>query len=127
MQSSHENSRKLAEQAERSFSAREAQGSGSGSGSSSRAAADPSTSTTKRHASNSKPAAGDMYGTEMMAEGRKASQSNIEGNSSVAHKGQYPGAEYYPAEEVAGEMSAEGYEAPESVTEASRESERYNR
>lgn len=67
------------------------------------------------------------YSREVMTEGRQAAQSNMEGNRYVAHKGQYPGAEYYNPQEVPGEMSAEGYEAPESVTEASRESERYNR
>ncbi|KAH8162730.1 hypothetical protein CIB48_g5517 [Xylaria polymorpha] len=69
----------------------------------------------------------EVYGREVMSEGREAAQSNIESNKSVPHKGRYPGSEYYTTEEVPGEMSAEGYEAPASVTEASRESERYNR
>ncbi|KAI1116960.1 hypothetical protein F5Y14DRAFT_448343 [Nemania sp. NC0429] len=78
----------------------------------------------------SKPAAHDetdAYGREVMNEGREAAQSNIESNRFVAHKGRYPGAEYTHPQEVPGEMSAEGYEAPASVIEASRESERYNR
>ncbi|KAI0115954.1 hypothetical protein GGR51DRAFT_575747 [Nemania sp. FL0031] len=83
----------------------------------------------RRHDIGAKSAADttDTYSREVMTEGREAAQSNIEGNRYVAHKGRYPGAEYYNPQEVPGEMSAEGYEAPESVTEASRESERYNR
>ncbi|KAI1131522.1 hypothetical protein F5Y10DRAFT_262094 [Nemania abortiva] len=84
----------------------------------------------RHHDIGSKSAADDTtdaYSREVMTEGREAAQSNIESNRFVAHKGQYPGAEYYDPQEVPGEMSAEGYEAPASVTEASRESERYNR
>lgn len=84
----------------------------------------------RRHDIGSKPAAhdeNDAYSREVMSEGREAAQSNIDSNRFVAHKGRYPGAEYSHPQEVPGEMSAEGYEAPASVIEASRESERYNR
>lgn len=88
-------------------------------------------SSDKRHqgVSSRPPTQGesDAYGMEVMSEGKEAAQSNLESNRFVAHKGRYPGAEYYQPQEVPGEMSAEGYEAPESVIEASRESERYNR
>ncbi|KAI0549403.1 hypothetical protein F4679DRAFT_584544 [Xylaria curta] len=69
----------------------------------------------------------EVHRGEVMSEGREAAQSNIESNKFVPHKGRYPGREYHTTQEVPGEMSAEGYEAPASVTEASRESERYNR
>ncbi|KAI0447994.1 hypothetical protein F4803DRAFT_495971 [Xylaria telfairii] len=84
----------------------------------------------RHHDASSRLEVGDtteVYGGEVMSEGREAAQANIESNKSVPHKGRYPGSEYYTPEEVPGEMSAEGYEAPASVTEASRESERYNR
>ncbi|TRX94797.1 hypothetical protein FHL15_004258 [Xylaria flabelliformis] len=84
----------------------------------------------RRHDTSARSTADDTtesYSGEVMSEGRKAAQSNIESSKSVPHKGQYPGSEYRTTQEVPGEMSAEGYEAPASVTEASRESERYNR
>ncbi|KAI0460466.1 hypothetical protein F5B21DRAFT_451905 [Xylaria acuta] len=84
----------------------------------------------RRHDIDSRSAADDTteaYSGEVMSEGREAVQSNIESNKSVPQKGRYPGSEYYTPQEVPGEMSAEGYEAPASVTEASRESERYTR
>ncbi|KAI1751425.1 hypothetical protein F4782DRAFT_531451 [Xylaria castorea] len=84
----------------------------------------------RRHDISSRSAADDTtgaYSGEVMSEGKEAAQSNIESSKFVPHKGQYPGSEYHITQEVPGEMSAEGYEAPASVTEASRESERYNR
>ncbi|KAI1823071.1 hypothetical protein F4861DRAFT_540374 [Xylaria intraflava] len=77
----------------------------------------------------SKPAteATGAYGTEVVAQGMEAAQSNMESNKYMPHKGQYPGAKYHTPQDIPGEMSAEGYEAPASVTEASRESEWYNR
>ncbi|RYC63245.1 hypothetical protein CHU98_g2978 [Xylaria longipes] len=83
----------------------------------------------RRHDTGARSTADDTteaYSGEIMSEGREAAQSNIESNRFVPHKGRYPGGEYYTPQEVPGEMSAEGYEAPESVTEASRESERYS-
>ncbi|KAI0476703.1 hypothetical protein F4859DRAFT_521277 [Xylaria cf. heliscus] len=83
-----------------------------------------------RHGYSSRLPADDTTQTrkgEVISEGREAVQSNIESGKFVPHKGQYPGNKYYTPQEVPGEMSAEGYEAPASVTEASRESERYNR
>ncbi|KAI0408692.1 hypothetical protein F4802DRAFT_617667 [Xylaria palmicola] len=84
----------------------------------------------RRHEVGSSSTAEDMtgaYARGVMAEGREAVQSNIEADRNVPHKGRYPGAEYYTPQEIPGEMSAEGYEAPASVTEVSRESERYSR
>ncbi|KAI3343852.1 hypothetical protein F4824DRAFT_23297 [Ustulina deusta] len=84
---------------------------------------------TRRHEVGSRSTADETstaYSREVMTEGRQAAQSNIESAKSVPHKGQYPGAEYHAPREVPGDMSAEGYEAPSSVTEASRESARYN-
>ncbi|KAI0153073.1 hypothetical protein GGR57DRAFT_468745 [Xylariaceae sp. FL1272] len=60
-----------------------------------------------------------------MPKGKEAVQSNLQQSEGLPRKHQYPGSEYYNPESVPGSISAEGYEAPESVTEASRESERY--
>ncbi|KAF2970603.1 hypothetical protein GQX73_g2975 [Xylaria multiplex] len=82
----------------------------------------------RRHDTRSKASADDTsaaYSKEVMTEGREAALSNMESNKYVPHKGQYPGSEYQTAQEVPGDMSAEGYEAPESVTEVSRESGRF--
>ncbi|KAI2637324.1 hypothetical protein GGS21DRAFT_511077 [Xylaria nigripes] len=76
--------------------------------------------------SATEPGMGSTRGRDVAAEGKEAVQSNVEGNRYVPHKGQYPGAKYYTPQEVPGEMSAEGYEAPPSVIEVSRESERYS-
>ncbi|KAI0533408.1 hypothetical protein GGR58DRAFT_506372 [Xylaria digitata] len=82
----------------------------------------------RRHDTRSKANADDTSAThskEVMTEGREAALSNMESNNFVPHKGQYPGSEYHTTQEVPGDMSAEGYEALESVTEASRESGRF--
>ncbi|KAI1425981.1 hypothetical protein F5Y12DRAFT_713636 [Xylaria sp. FL1777] len=87
------------------------------------------TTNTRRHDVGSRSHVDDTsaaYSREVMTEGRKAAQSNLESAPNVPHKSQYPGAEYYTPQETPGDMSAEGYEAPSSVTEASRESARYN-
>ncbi|KAI1259016.1 hypothetical protein F5Y18DRAFT_411323 [Xylariaceae sp. FL1019] len=62
-------------------------------------------------------------GDDPMPQGKEAVQSNLQ--SEVTRKPKYPGSEYYNPESVPGSISAEGYEAPASVTEASRESEQY--
>ncbi|RWA11717.1 hypothetical protein EKO27_g3383 [Xylaria grammica] len=82
----------------------------------------------RRHEARSRTNADDTsaaYSGEVMAEGREAAQSNISSNQFVSHRGKYPGGEYDTPQEVPGEMSGEGYEAPASVTDASQESERY--
>ncbi|KAI8628657.1 hypothetical protein F5Y19DRAFT_476202 [Xylariaceae sp. FL1651] len=60
---------------------------------------------------------------DMMTAGKEAVQSNIE--NAQPRKAQFKGEDYYTPESVPGSISAEGYDAPESVTQASRESERY--
>ncbi|KAK5629597.1 hypothetical protein RRF57_005312 [Xylaria bambusicola] len=64
------------------------------------------------------------YSGEVMTEGRRAAESNVQGT--VPRKNQYPGSEYDTPREATADMSAEGYEAPSSVTEAARDSARYN-
>jgi hypothetical protein len=60
-----------------------------------------------------------------MTVGKEAVQSNIERMKDTPRKSQFKGEDYYTPESVPGSISAEGYEAPSSVTEASRETERY--
>ncbi|KAI1815997.1 hypothetical protein GGS20DRAFT_278152 [Poronia punctata] len=67
----------------------------------------------------------DLRSGELMAEGKEAARANIQSDKSVPHKSQYRGVDYAAPESTPGYMSAEGYEAPDSVTEASRESARY--
>lgn len=62
---------------------------------------------------------------DAMAEGREAVQSNIEGTKYNPRKEHFKGSDYYTPESVPGSISAEGYEPPSSVTESSREAERY--
>ncbi|KAK8041872.1 hypothetical protein PG993_006395 [Apiospora rasikravindrae] len=57
--------------------------------------------------------------------GREAAGANVSSDSKVRHKGQFKGSEYYTPESVPDSISAEGYVAPGSVTQASRESEGY--
>ncbi|KAI1769066.1 hypothetical protein GGR53DRAFT_277353 [Hypoxylon sp. FL1150] len=60
---------------------------------------------------------------DVMPEGRDAVQSNLAGSKQTKHKEQFKGSDYYTPESVPGSISAEGYEPPDSVTEASREAE----
>ncbi|KAI1213103.1 uncharacterized protein F4807DRAFT_311458 [Annulohypoxylon truncatum] len=60
--------------------------------------------------------------SEAMNEGREAVQSNLEGAKGQPRK-QFKGSNYFTPESVPGSISAEGYEAPESVTQSSREAE----
>ncbi|KAI1335160.1 hypothetical protein F5Y15DRAFT_399126 [Xylariaceae sp. FL0016] len=62
---------------------------------------------------------------DMMTAGKEAVQSNIEGTKHLPRKENFKGADYYTPESVPGSISAEGYEPPSSVTESSREAERY--
>jgi hypothetical protein len=62
---------------------------------------------------------------EAMTKGKEAVQSNMENAKNVAHKTQYKGENFPTDESVPGSTSAEGYEAPPSVTEVSRESASY--
>ncbi|KAI0393645.1 hypothetical protein F5Y17DRAFT_458654 [Xylariaceae sp. FL0594] len=66
----------------------------------------------------------DLRRGEMMEEGKEASRANLASDPFVPHKERFRGAEY-AKEDVSHLMSAEGHEPPESVTEASRESARY--
>ncbi|KAI0382957.1 hypothetical protein F5Y04DRAFT_36146 [Hypomontagnella monticulosa] len=61
----------------------------------------------------------------VMPEGKEAVQSNVEGTKRNPRKEHFKGSDYYTPESVPGSISAEGYEAPESVIESSREAERY--
>ncbi|KAH9884553.1 hypothetical protein F4778DRAFT_762603 [Xylariomycetidae sp. FL2044] len=58
-----------------------------------------------------------------MPKGKEAVNHNLE--QRIPRKPQYKGSDYYTPESVPGSISAEGYEAPESVVEASKESEGY--
>ncbi|KAI1405753.1 hypothetical protein F4819DRAFT_482208 [Hypoxylon fuscum] len=62
---------------------------------------------------------------DVLPEGREAVQSNIEGTKYNPRKEHFKGSDYYTPESVPGSISAEGYEPPESVTQSSREAERY--
>ncbi|KAI8964106.1 hypothetical protein F5Y11DRAFT_317292 [Daldinia sp. FL1419] len=66
------------------------------------------------------------YGrSDAFAEGREAVQANIDGTKRNPRKDHVKGSNYYTPESVPGSISAEGYEAPESVVHSSREAERY--
>ncbi|KAI3337127.1 hypothetical protein HD806DRAFT_542841 [Xylariaceae sp. AK1471] len=62
---------------------------------------------------------------EVMAEGKEAVQSNMESAKYVPHKTRYKRGDSPTDESVPAKMSAEGFEPPPSVTEASRESAAY--
>ncbi|KAI1085836.1 hypothetical protein F5B20DRAFT_575338 [Whalleya microplaca] len=64
-------------------------------------------------------------GRDVLPQGKEAVQSNIEGTKYAPRKDQFKGSDYYTPESVPGSISAEGYEPPESVTQSSREAERY--
>ncbi|ETS76401.1 hypothetical protein PFICI_11788 [Pestalotiopsis fici W106-1] len=74
------------------------------------------------------PQASDSYETgnrDVMSEGKQFAQENLQSEGQPRTKGKFPGSEYYTPETVPGSISSAGYEAPESVTQASRESENY--
>ncbi|OTB06817.1 hypothetical protein M426DRAFT_99101 [Hypoxylon sp. CI-4A] len=62
---------------------------------------------------------------DAFSEGREAVQHNIAGTKHNPRKDHVKGSNYYTPESVPGSISAEGYEAPDSVVESSREAERY--
>jgi hypothetical protein len=62
---------------------------------------------------------------DVMSEGKEYAQSNLESEGQPRSKNKFQGSDYYTPESVPGSISAAGYEAPGSVTEASRESENY--
>ncbi|KAI1866933.1 hypothetical protein JX265_007509 [Neoarthrinium moseri] len=64
-------------------------------------------------------------GRDVMPQGKEAAQSNMQSKGMPRGKQQFKGSDYYTPESVPGSISAEGYEAPESTTQASRESEQF--
>ncbi|KAI0024928.1 hypothetical protein F4780DRAFT_723640 [Xylariomycetidae sp. FL0641] len=60
-----------------------------------------------------------------LAAGKEAVQHNIAGTKYAPKKDQFKGADYYTPESVPGSISAEGNEPPNSVTESSKEAEKY--
>ncbi|KAK6067651.1 hypothetical protein SCUP234_11520 [Seiridium cupressi] len=74
------------------------------------------------------PQGSDSYETgnrDAMSEGKEYVQSNLQSEGLPREKNKFPGSEYYTPESVPGSISSAGYEAPRSVTQASRESENY--
>ncbi|KAK7751487.1 hypothetical protein SLS62_006572 [Diatrype stigma] len=66
--------------------------------------------------------------SDPLRQGREAAQANVEGGRRHHQAGrgeQFRGSDYYTPESVPGSIAAEGYEAPESVVQASREAEGY--
>lgn len=61
---------------------------------------------------------------DIATKGQAASLANVGSNPSGPGGSKFKGENYYQPESVPGSISAEGYEAPASVTEASREAER---
>lgn len=60
-----------------------------------------------------------------MPEGKEYVQSNLQSDGIPGEKNKFPGSEYYTPETVPSSISSAGYEAPGSITGASRESENY--
>ncbi|KAI1771274.1 hypothetical protein F4818DRAFT_208956 [Hypoxylon cercidicola] len=71
------------------------------------------------------PAGSHGRSADAMSEGREAVQSNVAGTEHTPRKEHFKGSDYYAPSSVPGSISAEGYEAPESVTQSSLEAERY--
>ncbi|KAM0820646.1 putative SMP domain-containing protein [Seiridium cardinale] len=74
------------------------------------------------------PQGSDSYETgnrDAMSEGKEYVQSNLQSEGIPREKNKFPGSDYYTPESVPGSISSAGYEAPGSVTQASRESENY--
>ncbi|KAJ9136690.1 hypothetical protein NKR23_g9589 [Pleurostoma richardsiae] len=68
-------------------------------------------------------ASGTNWGKDILEQGSSATRNNIRDNPSGPGGGKFRGDEYYQAEDVPDSTAAEGYIPPESVTQASRESE----
>lgn len=56
-------------------------------------------------------------------QGLQASRQNVGSNPPGPGGSEFKGEDYYQPESVPGSIAAEGFEAPESVTQASRSSE----
>jgi len=61
---------------------------------------------------------------DVMQQGTEASRVNMSSKKGTGHA-KFPGDEYYTPESVPGSIASQGYEAPESVVESSRDSDRY--
>ncbi|KAL7944015.1 hypothetical protein V8C42DRAFT_94955 [Trichoderma barbatum] len=64
--------------------------------------------------------------SDIAAQGQAASRANVGRNPPGVGGSQFKGSEYYTPESVPDSISAEGWIAPESVTQASRETEGYS-
>lgn len=62
-------------------------------------------------------------GNDILDQGASAARNNVGSNPPGAGGAQFKGEDYYRPESVPDSISAEGYVAPESVTQASRETE----
>lgn len=62
----------------------------------------------------------DRKGNDILDQGASASRNNVGTNPSVGGS-QFKGEDYYQPEDVPGSISTGGYEAPDSVTQASRD------
>lgn len=62
-------------------------------------------------------------GNDILDQGASASKNNVGSNPPGPGGSQYKGEDYYQPESVPDSISAEGYVPPESVTQASRETE----
>lgn len=65
----------------------------------------------------------DRKGNEILDQGVSATRNNVGSNPPGPGGSQFKGEDYYRPESVPDSISAEGYVPPESVTQASRESE----
>jgi hypothetical protein len=63
---------------------------------------------------------------DIATQGKIASKANVGSNPQGPGGSKFKGSEYYTPESVPDSISAEGWIAPESVTEASRETEGYS-
>ncbi|PTB63135.1 hypothetical protein BBK36DRAFT_1144194 [Trichoderma citrinoviride] len=63
---------------------------------------------------------------DLLAQGQAASRQNVGKNPPGPGGSQFKGSDYYMPESVQDSISAEGWTAPESVTQASRETEGYS-
>lgn len=62
---------------------------------------------------------------DIATRGQEATRANVGRNPPGPGGSKFKGEDYFTPESVEGSISAQGYEAPESVTEASKTSERY--
>jgi hypothetical protein len=65
--------------------------------------------------------------SDIATQGKIASKANVGSNPPGPGGSKFKGSEYYTPESVPDSISAEGWIAPESVTEASRETEGYSK